>query len=92
MVSLGVLGPGVCPGTLTLPTLSGLLILPSSLGEEAQPKLLLLCPTVLCTLLRALSSHSWAIQDTASPALHQWATSIRRPQPQTEKSEPRGFQ
>ena len=47
MVSLDVLGPGVCPGTLTLPTLSGLLILPSSLGEEAQPKLLLLCPTVL---------------------------------------------
>ena len=77
MVSLGVLGPGVCPGTLTLPALSGLLILQSSLGEEVQPKLLLLCPAVPCTLLRALSSHSWAIQATASPAVHKWATSIR---------------
>ena len=87
MVSLGVLGPGVCPGTLTLPALSGLLILQSSLGEGAQPKLLLLCPAVPCTSRRALSSHSGAKEAPASPAPA--GTSIGCPPPQTEKSEPR---
>ena len=38
-----MLGPGVLPGTLTLPSLSDLLIFWSPPGKEAQPKLFLPC-------------------------------------------------
>lgn len=91
MVSLGVLGPGVCPGTLTLPALSGMLTLQSTLGDGAQPKLLLLCPAVPYTSLRALSSHSGAKQAPASPAVHQQALASGGPRPRQRSWSPEGI-